>query len=168
MIPGLALRPMSRASSPATPGAMPTGPQPSVDALYLGDALLEAMGQRPHPRLYPYFLGVNRLGTTQVPASGTVSEQVPVGGDAAFLASGLIASATTTFLLTLKWSHLSGAAFSQIGMHSRALFGTLWQPFVFPRPQLMPHDATLTVEITNLATYPIDASVYLYGFKVMR
>jgi hypothetical protein len=102
-------------------------------------------------------------------ASATVTDQAPVGGDAAFLATGLIGTAAAgDFLLNIKWSHLSGAAFSQIGLHSKALFGADWRPFVFPRPQLMPHDATMTVEITNLATVANDIAVSCFGFKVLR
>ena len=124
--------------------------EPSADAKYLADALMEATGQRPHPRLYPYFLGINRLGTAQLAANASIADQAPVGGDAAFLAVGLIGQGAGDFLLNLKWSHLSGGAFGQLALHSRALFGSDWRPFAFPRPQLIPHDAYVTIELTNL------------------
>jgi hypothetical protein len=142
--------------------------EPSIDARYIADALLEALGQRPHQRMYPYFLGVNRLGTAKLLANQAVTDQAPVGGDAAFLAVGLIGQGTGDFLLTLKWSHLSGQAFAQIGLHSKALFGTDWRPFQFPRPQLMPHDSTLTLDLVNLTDVDNQVAVYVYGFKVMR
>lgn len=150
----------------ATPGR-PGGP-PSADAVYLGDALLEALGQRPHARMYPYFLGVNRLGTAKLAASASATDQAPVGGDAAFLAAGLIGQGTGDFLVTLRWSHLSGQAFAQLGLHSKALFGSDWRPFAFTRPQLMPHDSTLFVDLTNLTAADNEVSVYVYGFKVLR
>jgi hypothetical protein len=142
--------------------------EPSTDARYVADALLEALGQRPHQRMYPYFLGVNRIGAAKLLANQSITDQAPVGGDAAFLAVGLIGQGTGDFLLTLKWSHLSGQAFAQIGLHSKALFGTDWRPFQFPRPQLMPHDSTLTLDLTNLTAADNHVAVYVYGFKVMR
>lgn len=142
--------------------------EPSSDARYIADALLEALGQRPHQRMYPYFLGVNRIGTAKLLANQTITDQAPVGGDAAFLAVGLIGQGTGDFLLTLKWSHLSGQAFAQIGLHSKALFGSDWRPFQFPRPQLMPHDSTVTLDIANLTAADNHVAVYVYGFKVMR
>jgi hypothetical protein len=162
MIPN---RPLRAQAAPG-PGGGPR-PEPGTDARFLADAILEANGQRPHPRLYPYFLGINRLGSAQVPASGTVTDQAQVGGDASFLAVGLIAQGAADFLLTLKWSHLSGAAFGQMALHSRALFGSDWRPFVFPRPQLIPHDAYVTMEVTNLSAAANPVSVYLYGYKVI-
>lgn len=163
------IRPMpARPPARGQPPAAGAPARPGTDALYLGDAILEALGHRPHPRLYPYFLGVNRLGTAKLAASATISDQAPVGGDASFLAAGLIGQGTGDFLLTLKWSHLSGAAFSQVGLHSKALFSSQWRPFAFVRPQLMPHDSTLTVEITNLTTTDNEIAVYCYGYKVMR
>ena len=141
---------------------------PSPDAKYLADALMEANGQRPHPRLYPYFLGINRLGTAQLAANASISDQAPVGGDAAFLAVGLIGQGAGDFLLNLKWSHLSGAAFGQLALHSKALFGADWRPFAFPRPQLIPHDAYVTIELTNLLAVVNPISVYLYGYKVVK
>jgi hypothetical protein len=155
---------------PSTTASRPTSEtkEPSIDARYIADALLEALGQRPHQRMYPYFLGVNRLGTAKLLANQAVADQAPVGGDAAFLAVGLIGQGTGDFLLTLKWSHLSGQAFAQIGLHSKALFGADWRPFQFPRPQLMPHDSTLTLELVNLTDVDNQVAVYVYGFKVMR
>jgi hypothetical protein len=142
--------------------------KPSTDALYLGDVLLEGLGQKPHVRLYPYLLGVNRLGVTAIVANGTISEAVPVGGDANFLAMGLIGQGQSPFLINLRWSHLSGAAIGQVALHSTALFGSQWQPFRFPRPQLVPHDATLTMEFTNLAAAANAVSLYVFGYKALR
>ena len=81
----------SAVSPPGTP-RLPGDPasRPSIDTLYLADAMMEAAGQKPHLRLYPYLLGVNRIGTTAVAANATVSEPVPVGGDANFMAMGLL------------------------------------------------------------------------------
>ena len=154
--------------NPAARSMTTPSPAPSVDAKYLADAFMEANSQRPHPRLYPYFLGVNRLGAAQLAASATISDQAQVGGDAAFLATGLIGQATGDFLLTLKWSHLSGSAFGQTALHSRALFGSDWRPFVFARPQLIPHDAYVTMELTNLTAAANAVSVYLTGYKVIK
>lgn len=142
--------------------------RPSADTLYLADALMEAAGQKPHLRLYPYILGVNRIGTTAVAANATVSDPVPVGGDANFMAMGLLGQGTADFLVNLRWSHLSGTAIGQIALHSKALFGTEWKPFTFPRPQLVPHDATLTVELTNLSAAVNGISLYAFGYKVLR
>jgi hypothetical protein len=129
---------------------------------------MEAHGQRPHPRMYPYFLGINRIGTTQLAANATISDQAAVGGDASFLAVGLIGQGGGDFLLNLKWSHLSGTAFGQLALHSKAVFGTDWHPFPFARPQLIPNDAYVTIELTNLLAVPNPISVYLYGYKVLR
>lgn len=142
--------------------------QPSIDARYLGDVLLEAHGQKPHLRLYPYFLGVNRIGTLALAANATITEPVPVGGDASFMAMGLIGQGQSDFLVNLRWSHLSGSPLTQTALHSKALFGTMWTPFAFPRPQLMPHDATVTIELTNLAAAANGISVYAFGYKVLR
>jgi hypothetical protein len=158
---------MNHPARPSHGSGQPTA-QPSADARYLAEALMEANGQRPHPRLYPYFLGINRLGTAQLAANATIADQAPVGGDAAFLAVGLIGQATGDFLLNLKWSHLSGAAFGQLALHSKSLFSTDWRPFAFPRPQLIPHDAYVTIELTNLLAVVNPISVYLYGYKVLR
>lgn len=152
--------------NPARPN-QPTS-APSAEVRYLADAIMEANGQRPHPRLYPYFLGINRLGTSQLAANASISDQAPVGGDAAFLAVGLIGQGAGDFLLNLKWSHLSGAAFGQLALHSKALFGADWRPFPIPRPQLIPHDAYVTMELTNLLAVVNPISVYLYGYKVVK
>ena len=163
--------PPTLTSSPGTPGggASPgANAQPSADARYLADALMEALRQKPHARMYPYFLGVNRLGTTALTANQTVTEPVPVGGDAHFLAMGLIAQAQADFLVNLRWSHLSGSALTQTALHSKALFGSNWAPFAFARPQLMPHDATVSIELTNLAATPNAISLFLFGSKVVR
>ncbi len=154
-------------ASLAAPGSS-TPSAPSADARYLADALLEGLGQKPHARMYPYFLGVNRIGGTILAAGQSVSEPVPVGGDAHFLALGLIGQAQAEFLLNLRWSHLSGSALTQAALHSRALFGNDWRPFTFARPQLMPHDATLTIELTNLSAAPNAISVFVFGSKVVR
>ena len=86
----------------------------------------------------------------------------------AFLATGLIGQGNGDFLLTLKWSHLSGAAFGQTALHSKALFGADWRPFVFARPQLIPHDAYVSMELINLTAAPNAISVYLIGYKVIK
>jgi hypothetical protein len=89
--------------------------------------------------------------------------------DANFLAMGLIGQGQFDFLINLRWSHLSGTALGQTALHSKALFGADWRPFVFPRPQLMPHDATLTVELTNLnGAATNDISLFMFGTKVLR
>jgi hypothetical protein len=159
----------SAVSPPGTP-RLPgdAASRPSIDTLYLADAMMEAAGQKPHLRLYPYLLGVNRIGTTAVAANATVSEPVPVGGDANFMAMGLLGQGANDFLVNLKWSHLSGTAIGQIALHSKALFGTQWKPFRFPRPQLVPHDATLTIELTNLSAAVNAISLYAFGYKVLR
>jgi hypothetical protein len=159
---------MIPATSSAAAGAAARPGEPSADARYLADAFMEANGQRPHPRLYPYFLGINRLGAAQLAASASIADQAPVGGDAAFLAVGLIGQGTGDFLLNVKWSHLSGTAFGQLALHSKALFGADWRPFAFPRPQLIPHDAYVTIELTNLLAVPNAVSLYLYGYKAVR
>ena len=157
---------VSPPGSPRLPGDPAS--RPSVDTLYLADAMMEAAGQKPHLRLYPYILGVNRIGTTALLANATISEAVPIGGDANFMAMGLLGQGTADFLVNLKWSHLSGTAIGQIALHSKALFGTQWKPFVFPRPQLVPHDATLTIELTNLTADTNEVSLYAFGYKVLR
>jgi hypothetical protein len=142
--------------------------RPSLDTVYLADAMMEAAGQKPHVRLYPYVLGVNRLQSTALAANATINEVVPIGGDANFMAIGLLGQGIADFLINLKWSHLSGTAIGQIALHSKAVFGTDWRPFIFPRPQLVPHDATLTIELTNLSAAINPVSLYAFGYKVLR
>lgn len=160
--------PLSLPAGATGPTTGSSGGKISADTMYLADAVMEAAGQKPHVRLYPYLLGVNRIGTTSVAANATVSEPVPIGGDANFMAMGLMGQGTADYLVNLKWSHLSGTAIGQIALHSKALFGSDNHPFIFPRPQLVPHDATLTVELTNLSAAPNAISLYAFGYKVLR
>lgn len=130
-------------------------------------------------RVKDYFsYGRDFIGANAVAAAGTVTLNINIDGDSAFLieAGTRVVTLTddTTFIaqapLTVRMEDSgSGRLLANQAQHIENWFGTAQEPYWWAKPKLIPANSTIAITVANLdAATAFHVRLALHGFKVFN
>jgi hypothetical protein len=144
--------------------------QTQVKALLnVRQALFDCFGTYPSANAMPYIYALERSTAkgNAIGAGLTIQDKVSISSDAAFVCTYITGSSTGDYLIQARLD-ASDRILMNIPVHSSTIVGTGEQQFKLPKPLLIPANATLSLDLTDLSGSANEVYLSLCGYKVYR
>lgn len=131
----------------------------------LRQAQYDTAGLYPSYNVMPYWYGLQKINTDNIPANTTVQGSIKITAEASFVCTDLRAVATGNLRIFARVDASDRQLMNQ-AMHINNVCGTAQRPGFLAKPWLIPANSTLTFDFSDISGQDNTIELTLNGFKL--